>query len=77
MHTRLQSDDEPMATYRIVRFYAHRRSQRKKLPTGLTLAEAQAHCADPETSSRTCASYQGRMRTKIQGPWFDGYEEEE
>lgn len=61
--------------YRIVRHYFKSRPSNKKIvKRGLTLAEAQAHCKDPETSSSTCARYEGRKRTERLGPWFDGYE---
>ena len=43
--------------------------------SGLTLEEVQAHCNDPETSSRTCTRAEGKRRTAQRGPWFDGYEE--
>jgi hypothetical protein len=42
---------------------------------GLTLEEAQEHCSDPETSSRTCTSEEGVQRTEERGPWFDCYYE--
>lgn len=46
-----------MTTYKIVRFHQDSNG-RITIKTGLTLEEAQAHCADPTTS----------------GPgWFDGY----
>jgi hypothetical protein len=65
-----------MTTYRIVRFF--RDSQPKALVrSGVTLAEAQAHCNDPETSSVTCLKADNVARTKTYGPWFDGYETEE
>jgi hypothetical protein len=60
--------------YKIARFYQNG-SRRRTIKTGLTLAEAQAHCKDPETSSRTATSAAAKRRTKIQGPWFDGYVE--
>ena len=41
--------------------------------TGLTEKEAQDYCSDPETSSRTFTSSSGKRRTKLHGPWFDGY----
>jgi hypothetical protein len=46
-------------TYKIVRFYAAD-TVPKTIKTGLTLAEAQAHCNDPKTQEA--------------GKWFDGYE---
>jgi len=57
-----------MDSYRIVRFYADNR-ERRVLQTGLTLEEAQDHCNDPETSSRTTTT------DSEPGTWFDGYEE--
>jgi hypothetical protein len=59
--------------YKIVRSYM--KGGRRTIRTGLTLAEAQAHCQDPETSSRTCTKAHLRRRTAERGPWFDGYEE--
>ena len=61
--------------YKIVRYYAGNHSPRT-IATGLTLAQAQEHCSDPETSSRTCTSATGRARTRKMGPWFEGYVEE-
>jgi hypothetical protein len=60
-------------TYKIVRFYA---DKDEVIAEGLTLKEVQAHCKDPETSSRTCASPEGLRRTEEHGEWFDGYREE-
>jgi len=64
-------------SYRVVRFYrdAPRGSKRRVIKRGLTLEEAQAHCSDPETSSRTCTRSAGKRRTRTVGAWFDGYEE--
>jgi len=64
-----------VATYKIVRFYRDS-SRRDYGQTGLTEEEAQAHCRDPETSSRTATSPEAVRRTKRFGPWFDGYTEE-
>ena len=65
-----------MDTYKIKRMYFNRPGQARTIKTGLTLAEAQAHCQDPETSSSTATSSAARQRTKRCGPWFDGYEKE-
>lgn len=59
--------------YRIVRFYKDRPGRPRTIKKGLTLAEAQAWCKDPETSSSTCKLSSGVRRTKRLGPWFDGY----
>lgn len=59
--------------YKIVRFYLN---SRRVILTGLTLEQAQAHCNDPETSSSTCTKSAGKRRTKLKGPWFDGYTKE-
>ena len=61
-------------SYKIVRMYFKGRS--RTIATGLTLEEAQAHCRDPETSSRTCKKSHNVRRTRERGPWFDGYSEE-
>lgn len=59
--------------YSIVRHYFSRWPNRRTIARGLTLAEAQAHCTDPETSSSTATSSAARARTRRLGPWFDGY----
>lgn len=61
--------------YDIVRFY--QRHEREIVRRNVTLAEAQAHCNDPETSSSTCTSAEGLQRTREKGPWFDGYRDQE
>ena len=62
--------------YKIVRMYFRNRgSGNRVIARGLTLEEAQAHCSNPETSSRTATSAAAKQRTKTLGPWFDGYEE--
>ncbi len=60
--------------YKIVRMYFGDTPNRT-IKTGLTLEEAQAHCQNPETSSQTCKKPRNVRRTKIHGPWFDGYTE--
>ncbi len=62
--------------YRVVRFYFNRPGYRRTIAQNLTLADAQAHCGDPETSSSTCTSATGRRRTRRLGQWFDGYEQQ-
>lgn len=62
--------------YNIVRHYFSPSSSRI-IARGLTLEEAQAHCSDPETSSRTCTSKEGKARTRKYGAWFDGYQRAE
>ena len=44
------------------------------LDTMCTLEYAQAWCRDPNSSSRTCTTSEGKRRTKRSGPWFDIYE---
>lgn len=64
-------------TYKIIRFYANMNIEKEVIVTGLSLKEAQAHCNDPETSSRTCKGRMGRALTEKYGSWFDGYTEED
>ncbi len=65
-------------TYKIVRrYFLHDEcDDRKTIETGLSLEEAQEHCSDPESSSRTCVQQEGLERTSKHGPWFDSYTEE-
>lgn len=62
------------STYRIERHFF--KGERETIATGLSLEDAQEHCEDPETSSRTCSTREGLERTRKFGPWFDGYTEE-
>ena len=64
-----------MQTYTITRLFRDS-PNRTIVKRGLTLEEAQAHCSDPETSSSTCTSAEGKRRTKRSGPWFDSYSAE-
>lgn len=62
-------------TYKIVRMYRGDHPSRT-IDRGLTEAQAQAHCRDPETSSSTCTTAACLAHTKKYGAWFDGYEKE-
>lgn len=59
--------------YKIVRFF-YRDGRKRTIRKGLTLAEAQAHCSDPETSSKTARGAKRRKYTELHGAWFDGYD---
>lgn len=59
-------------SYKIVRMYF--KGGLRTIATGLTLEQAHAHCRYPETSSRTCKKSHNVRRTRVMGPWFDGYE---
>ena len=61
-------------TYKIVRMFQRDGVKSRVVKRGLTLDEAQAHCRDPETSSKTAAKYDARKRTERFGPWFDGFD---
>jgi hypothetical protein len=65
-----------MTTYKIVRGYLRDNETSKVVMRGLSLEEAQEHCRDPETSSRTCQGAAQKKHTAEHGEWFDGYEEE-
>lgn len=65
-----------MTTYRIVRFSFNNGRENVYGLGGMSLEEAQAHCQDPETSSKTATDAEAARRTAKIGPWFDGYEEE-
>lgn len=65
-----------MDTYKIVRFFQSDLPPRV-IKRGLSLIEAQAHCRNPETSSRTATSGPARLLAEQCGPWFDGYDKEE
>lgn len=60
--------------YNIVRFFRDS-GRRRVVMSRVTLAVAQLHCSNPETSSSTCTNAKGKRRTREHGPWFDGYEE--
>jgi hypothetical protein len=58
-----------MTKYKVYRFY--RDHDRRTIKHNLTLAEAQTHCQDPETSSDTCSDL--ALANERSGFWFDGY----
>jgi hypothetical protein len=61
--------------YKVVRFYKDRPGHKRTIIKRCTLAEAQAHCSNPETSSSTATSAAARAVTRRMGEWFDGYTE--
>jgi hypothetical protein len=61
--------------YKIIRHYFNSNVSNRVIKRGLTLEQARAHCADPETNSTTATKPTARKRTKRLGAWFDGYEE--
>jgi hypothetical protein len=63
-------------TYSVIRFFQRPEKRKRTVHRGLTLEEAQKHCSNPESSYKTATQPKGRERTRIHGPWFDGYEKE-
>ena len=66
-----------MTRYNVIRFFADACIDNQMVRRNLTLAQAQAHCKNPETSSRTCSTREGTERTRKHGDWFDGYTDKE
>ena len=62
-----------MERYKILRFYFDDNVPSRTIKKGLTKAQAIEHCTDIQTSSSTCTNYNGLLRTKRLGEWFDGY----
>jgi len=60
--------------YKIQRLFFEGHSP-QTIKTGLTLEEAQEHCSDPETSSRTC-SPEKLKQVGADTMWFDSYTEQ-
>lgn len=60
--------------YRIVRYFAQPGKNKRVVNPRCTLADAKAHCDNPETSSQTCTSSYKKAYTRKHGHWFDGYE---
>lgn len=65
-----------MRNYKIIRFYKTSDLDKKVIDTGLSLDEAQAHCKDEESCSKTCEGTENVQHTEQHGQWFDGYDEE-
>ena len=63
-----------LGAFNVVRFYKDAAIRRRVILRRVTLAEAQAHCQDPETSGSTATGKEARRRTRMLGDWFDGYE---
>lgn len=61
--------------YKIVRYFYSNEISNRTIKKNLTLEEAQKHCRDPESSSRTCKKPHNKRRTNLLGSWFDGYVE--
>ena len=64
-----------METYRILRKYFSDDHETEVIEEEVTIEEAQKHCSDPESSSRTCTLPENCARTRKRGPWFDCYTE--
>ena len=65
---------DPAGSYKIVRMFE--RGGKRVIKRGLTLAEAQAWCKDPRTSSKTATDAKAAAYTRAHGPWFDGWEDD-
>jgi hypothetical protein len=62
--------------YKVVRYFQN--GERRTIKSGLYLEEAQEHCRDKETSSKTCTN-KVKLRhyaNSKKGEWFDGYIED-
>lgn len=60
-----------MIYYKIVRYYQSGKS--RTIYKNLTLEQAQEHCRNRETNSKTCTLPKYKKLTKKHGAWFDGY----
>jgi hypothetical protein len=67
-------DGLAMTKYMIVRFYMSGEPE-KVIRKNVSLAEAQAHCNNPETTSTTATCARSAKITAAHGEWFDGYRE--
>jgi hypothetical protein len=62
--------------YKIVRYFQDPNVSNRTIAHGLSLEQAQIHCKDPESSSKTCQKPHNRARTRKLGEWFDGFKKE-
>jgi hypothetical protein len=67
-------EDEP--TYSVWCYYQDDAHSKTFIDGGLTLEEAKAICNDPDTSSRTTTTAEGKRRTRDRGAWFYGFTED-
>ena len=58
--------------YRVDRLY-NDSYDRDELLRGISKEAAMKHCQDPETSSVTCTTAEGKARTEAKGEWFDSW----
>jgi len=56
-------------TFKIIRYFAD--GNKDIIKTGLTKDQAQVHCNNPETASKTATNMD--EYTQEHGEWFDGY----
>jgi len=59
--------------FKVVRIYRDK-YRKYTIAYGLTEAEAQEMCRDPESSSNTCITATAKATTRRNGPWFNSYE---
>lgn len=71
-----QKELEMETTYKIVRKHRNSGELNYTVVSGLTLAQAKAHCHDPETSSDTCSNKALVEYTRVNGEWFDVFYED-
>ena len=57
-------------SYKIVRLFKDDWNRKRTIKKGLTLAAAQKHCKDPQTSSSTAT---GPIAKRYKSEWFDAY----
>ena len=61
---------ENIGTHNVIRMFSISGMQRT-IKKGLTFAEVKEHIMNPESSSHSCKSAAGLMRTKKLGAWYD------